>query len=170
MEDSGGVWHRIAEPGALELAPENRLHLKIDGRYVSIIKYQERLYCLDSVCFHAGGPLALGDIEELDGGKMMMPATGETTTTSEQTARDGGGKKSEKIPCLVCPWHFYHVSLRDGDKWYQAAQAGEDGKLHPGRQHHFVYTPFITRPINYFSPHTHSNTLEFALKRTLIDD
>ena len=109
------AWHKVAEPDALDTAPSTtsnnrgntpttRLHVRVNGRYVSVIKYLDALHCIDSVCFHAGGPLALGDIEELEG-----------------------------RPCLVCPWHFYHVSLRDGEKWYQAAQPGEDGKLHAGQ-------------------------------------
>ena len=45
------------------------------GRFVSVIQHAGRLYCIDSVCFHAGGPLALGEIEDI-----------------------------EAQPCLVCPW------------------------------------------------------------------
>ena len=98
-------WHRVAEVGAFDANPEGRVHARVNGRYISVIRYGDgELHCLDSVCFHAGGPLALGDIEELEG-----------------------------KPCLVCPWHFYHVSIRDGEKWYQAAQPGEDGKLHAGQ-------------------------------------
>lgn len=97
-------WHRVSEPGAFNANPEGRLHARVNGRYISVIQHDGELHCLDSVCFHAGGPLALGDIEELEG-----------------------------KPCLVCPWHFYHISLRDGEKWYQAAQPGEDGKLRAGQ-------------------------------------
>jgi nitrite reductase/ring-hydroxylating ferredoxin subunit len=97
-------WHRVADNGALEEQSEGRLHLKHQGRYISIIRYKDRLYCVDSVCFHAGGPLALGDVEELQEGN----------------------------PCLICPWHFYHISIKDGEKWYQAAQPGVDGKLEAG--------------------------------------
>lgn len=98
------AWHRVADKGAFEEHSEGRMHLNIGGRYVSIIRHKDQLHCIDSVCFHAGGPLALGDIEEMEEGN----------------------------PCLVCPWHFYHVSILNGEKWYQAAQPGEDGKLHAG--------------------------------------
>lgn len=102
---AGQPWVRVAEKNALDTSPsEGRLHTCVNGRYVSIIRYANNLHCLDSVCFHAGGPLALGEIEEISG-----------------------------TACLVCPWHFYHVSLKDGEKWYQAAQPGEDGKLHAGK-------------------------------------
>jgi nitrite reductase/ring-hydroxylating ferredoxin subunit len=104
-------WVKVAEPGELD-APTARLHVRVGGRYISVLRYKGQIYCLDSVCHHAGGPLALGDIEELDG----------------VTGPDGSA-----VACLVCPWHFYHVSIADGEKFYQAAQPGEDGKLHAGR-------------------------------------
>lgn len=80
-----------------------RLHACLNGRYISVIQYKEELHCLDSICFHSGGPLALGDIEDV------------------------GGQ-----PCLKCPWHFYHVSLEDGEKWYQEADIQPDGTLKAG--------------------------------------
>ena len=49
-------WQRVADAGALELS-DGRLHLQLEGRYISILQHQGQLYCLDSVCFHAGGPL-----------------------------------------------------------------------------------------------------------------
>lgn len=98
------AWHRVADSNALEVSPsENRLHLAVDGRFVSVIAHGGRLYCVDSACFHAGGPLALGEIEELN-----------------------------DDPCLVCPWHSYVVRLADGQKFYQSASPGPDGKLQPG--------------------------------------
>ncbi len=35
-------------------------------------------------------------------------------------------------PCIVCPWHYYHISLKDGEKWYQGTQPDSNGKLQPG--------------------------------------
>lgn len=35
-------------------------------------------------------------------------------------------------PCIVCPWHYYHISLKDGEKWYQGTQPDSTGKLQPG--------------------------------------
>ena len=57
---------------------EKRIHVCLDGRYVSVILHKDKLYCLDSTCYHTGGPLALGDIEDVDGDE-----------------------------CIVCPWHKY---------------------------------------------------------------
>lgn len=102
--DSNPSWKKVATLADLDSAPDTgRLHLKVDGRFVSIIRHQDQLYCLDSTCFHAGGPLALGEIEDIDG-----------------------------QPCLRCPWHFYVVTLQRGHKLYQQADPGEDGRLHAG--------------------------------------
>ena len=47
---------------------------------MSLVLHEGQVHCLDSICFHAGGPLALGEIEDI-----------------------------EDQPCLVCPceqrWH-----------------------------------------------------------------
>ncbi|KAH3695073.1 Rieske domain-containing protein-like [Dreissena polymorpha] len=69
----------------------SRKRLKIDGRDILIIKYGVNYYAMDSVCYHAGGPLYDGDIEEL-GGRL----------------------------CLVCPWHKYKVCVDTGQNYYQS--------------------------------------------------
>jgi ferredoxin-NADP reductase/nitrite reductase/ring-hydroxylating ferredoxin subunit len=72
----------------------DRIHTCINGRYVTVFrlaKQNNQLYCLDSTCYHAGGPLAIGDIEEVNG---------ET--------------------CITCPWHDYPVVLKDGSKLYES--------------------------------------------------
>lgn len=75
----------------------------MDGRYVTLLQYDGNLFCIDSTCYHAGGPLGLGDIEELLG-----------------------------EPCIVCPWHMYKVTLTGGEKLYQSLEMGPDRKLVPG--------------------------------------
>ena len=79
-----------------------RVHLAVpsqkdDGqeekRFVSLIRGMNgKLYCLDSTCYHMGGPLATGDIEDL--------------------GNDDGG------PCIVCPWHKYKVRLDTGERLF----------------------------------------------------
>lgn len=49
------------------------------------------VYALDSICYHMGGPLVEGDIEEI---------AGHTT--------------------IVCPWHKYHISVETGEGFYMA--------------------------------------------------
>ncbi len=56
-------------------------YTRTQGRYVTVIKLDSNvLHAMDSTCFHAGGPLGVGDIEEVNGRK-----------------------------CIICPWHYYKV-------------------------------------------------------------
>ncbi|EKX52956.1 hypothetical protein GUITHDRAFT_133359 [Guillardia theta CCMP2712] len=81
------VWHRVGN-----VPPENgRLHAEVEGRKISVISHRSKLYCLDSLCFHGGGPLGMGPIEDIEG-----------------------------ISCLNCPWHNYKVTIEKGEKLYQS--------------------------------------------------
>ncbi len=53
-----------------------------------MLLYNETVYCVDSICFHAGGPLGSGIIRDI-----------------------------EDEPCLECPWHRLCISLVDGRKF-----------------------------------------------------
>lgn len=92
---------RVSPPGALA-KNNDRLHTTIEGRYISVVNRNGELFSFDSTCYHAGGPLGLGDIEDIQG-----------------------------EDCIVCPWHTYQVSLRTGAKLYQALEMGPDKKLVP---------------------------------------
>ncbi|CAL1144484.1 unnamed protein product [Cladocopium goreaui] len=88
--DAAGDWVRVADSQAL--AAKERLHLQVEGRYVSVLRGKAgALHCLDSICYHTGGPLTIGDIEDING-----------------------------EPCVKCPWHDYPVRLHDGAKPYQS--------------------------------------------------
>eukprot|EP00940_MAST-03C_sp_MAST-3C-sp2_P000704 g704.t1 len=90
-------WIRVGSSDDLR----KRLHVKVRGRFLTIIRGEGRLYCIDSICYHAGGPLGLGDIEESDGHL-----------------------------CIKCPWHHYALRLDDGKKMSQGLSVVE-GKLVP---------------------------------------
>lgn len=80
-----------------------RVHVRPGGRGVTVLRAPDgTLRCLDLICYHAGGPLGQGPIEEVDG-------------------RD----------CIVCPWHSHKVTLDRGEKLYRATEMGPDGKLVP---------------------------------------
>ena len=87
------------------LGEGERAHARVGagGRFVSVLRHAGRLFAFDSVCYHAGGPLGLGDVEDVDG-----------------------------RPCVACPWHHYQVALETGDKLYQALERTPDGKMVPG--------------------------------------
>ncbi|KAA8495753.1 Rieske domain-containing protein [Porphyridium purpureum] len=88
-----------------------RLHLKVNGRHVSVIRGRGgKLYCVDSVCYHAGGPLTAGNIEDVAGRE-----------------------------CVVCPWHSYKLDLSTGeglytDLNYKIASKGKRQRTHDVQQ------------------------------------
>ena len=50
----------------------DRLHAKCGGRYVSVVRLNGGgLACVDSICYHAGGNLGVGDLE--DGDVLICP-------------------------------------------------------------------------------------------------
>lgn len=58
----------------------------LEGRTITVLLHEGKPYCLDSKCYHMGGPLGeLGDIEEYNG-----------------------------TSCIRCPWHNYRFSLETG--------------------------------------------------------
>lgn len=106
LEPPEAGWVQVSTQ-PLPLLDGARLHAEVlepggTKRFVSVLRYRAQLFCLDSVCYHAGGPLTAGDIE------------------------DCGGEA-----CVLCPWHAYPVSLRTGDKLYRATEKDPDGRLVP---------------------------------------
>ncbi|XP_047438216.1 Rieske domain-containing protein [Mugil cephalus] len=75
-----------------ELIEAKRSFRTIEGRDVLIIYHQGAFYALDSYCYHAGGILQNGDIEDING----------------------------KL-CIICPKHKYKISLADGESLYKAS-------------------------------------------------
>eukprot|EP00878_Enallax_costatus_P035012 GHUV01038972.1.p1 GENE.GHUV01038972.1~~GHUV01038972.1.p1 ORF type:complete len:114 (+),score=11.71 GHUV01038972.1:41-382(+) len=94
-------WVQVGHASSLA-GSTGRLQACIKGRYVTVLKVRGELTCIDSVCFHAGGPLGLGDIEDVNG-----------------------------RPCLICPWHNYKIDVLTGEKYYQAVN-WHNGKMVPG--------------------------------------
>ena len=58
---------------ASELLPGGKKLLDIDGRAVALFNVGGKLYAIDDVCTHDGGPLAEG---ELDGCEIVCPRHG----------------------------------------------------------------------------------------------
>ncbi|XP_074640494.1 Rieske domain-containing protein-like isoform X2 [Tubulanus polymorphus] len=74
----------------LAALPGQRKLIKIEDRSIVIFHRNGDIYAMDSLCYHTGGPLVDGDIEDING------------TT-----------------CIVCPWHKYKISLKEGEGFYQ---------------------------------------------------
>jgi len=93
---------RVASRDEL-LRDGDRVHVQLldkEGapRHVSLINHDGDVFAIDSLCYHAGGPLAAGDIEDVGGN-----------------------------PCVSCPWHLYKVTLETGEKLYGSTRLDDDG-------------------------------------------
>ncbi|XP_053265007.1 Rieske domain-containing protein [Podarcis raffonei] len=73
-----------------------RTTVVIHDREVVVFYHDGRFYALDCRCYHTGGPLHEGDIEDING-----------------------------QPCIICPWHSYKITLATGEGLYQAINPRE---------------------------------------------
>lgn len=95
-------WFRVAPAGYPDEG--GRLHARVDGRFVTIFRLRGRLSAIDAICHHAGGPLTLGPVEDIE---------------------DLG------VTVVLCPWHKFMVTVDQGLKAYKSV-AFQDGKPVPG--------------------------------------
>ena len=72
------------------LQEKGRLHTQIGRRFVSVIYHRAEIFCIDSPCHHAGGPLGDGSVADIEG-----------------------------IPCIKCPWHNFLFALDSGERVVQ---------------------------------------------------
>ncbi|XP_053172752.1 Rieske domain-containing protein isoform X2 [Scomber japonicus] len=73
-----------------ELIEAKRSFRTIEGRDILIVSHEDVFYALDSYCYHAGGELQYGDIEDING----------------------------KL-CIICPNHKYKITLAEGEGLYK---------------------------------------------------
>ncbi|XP_062984689.1 Rieske domain-containing protein [Elgaria multicarinata webbii] len=79
-----------------ELKKLQKMTATVHDREVVVFYHDERFYALDCRCYHAGGPLHHGEIEDING-----------------------------QPCIICPWHKYKITLATGEGMYQAINPRE---------------------------------------------
>ncbi|XP_026163684.1 Rieske domain-containing protein isoform X2 [Mastacembelus armatus] len=79
-----------------ELIEVKQSFITLEGRDILVIYHQGVFYALDAYCYHAGGLLLNGDIEDIDG-KM----------------------------CIICPKHKYKLSLAKGECLYKGCNPKE---------------------------------------------
>ena len=85
--------------GASSDFPEGQgRQVEVNGRTLSIFRRNGSLYALDHYCYHMGGPLDGGDIEDL-----VLPTKDEGDVVH---------------PCVICPLHSYKISLKTGEGIY----------------------------------------------------
>ncbi|XP_035515047.1 Rieske domain-containing protein [Morone saxatilis] len=75
-----------------DIVKAGRVTKLVNGcRDVLVVWHQGQLHAMDMRCYHSGGALQYGDIEEFNGRL-----------------------------CIVCPWHKYKITLAEGEGLYQA--------------------------------------------------
>ncbi|KAM9743286.1 Rieske domain-containing protein-like isoform 1-T3 [Menidia menidia] len=75
-----------------DIVRAGRVTKSVNGcRDVLVLHHRGQLYAMDMRCYHSGGALQNGDIEEFNGRL-----------------------------CIVCPWHKYKITLAEGECLYQA--------------------------------------------------
>ncbi|XP_048833837.1 Rieske domain-containing protein-like [Brienomyrus brachyistius] len=79
-----------------DLMKVKRVTKFINGRDVLVLYHNGTFHAMDTRCYHSGGPLQNGDIEEFSG----------------------------KL-CIVCPWHKYKITLLEGEGLYQAVDPSQ---------------------------------------------
>ena len=106
MDPGGGGsgWWRLGLP-ASGLREGGRVHVEVEGRFVTVFRHKSQLSAIDSICHHAGGPLTAGPIQEIE---------------------DLG------VSVVLCPWHRFAVDLRLGLKVYQAVEIQRGAPVNAG--------------------------------------
>src|SRR5680860_361982 len=82
---------------------DGRSILKIDGREVVVLRYNDRFYAIANTCLHMGGPVGEG---------MLM---GKVEAVLTEDNRCLGERFSEEEMHIVCPWHGWEYSLESGE-------------------------------------------------------
>ena len=77
---------------SFDLAEGSRLHVRVEQRYITLFRHRGVLSAIDAICHHAGGPLTLGPIRDIEELGMAV---------------------------VLCPWHKFMVSIDGGIKAYQ---------------------------------------------------
>ena len=63
---------------------------KHGSRNIAVFNIRGNYYAIDNACYHHGGPLHNGDVEDMGG-----------------------------HPCIICPWHSYRIALDTGEGLYR---------------------------------------------------
>ncbi|XP_064496928.1 Rieske domain-containing protein isoform X1 [Pseudopipra pipra] len=73
-----------------DIKKSGRTTAKINGREIVVFYHEGKFHALDSRCYHEGGPLCRGEIEDING-----------------------------QACIVCPWHKFKITLETGEGLYE---------------------------------------------------
>ncbi|KAG5502944.1 hypothetical protein JKF63_04717 [Porcisia hertigi] len=95
---TSGAPVRIYVSKRVEFTNGSRQLVRCGTRNIAVVCYRDVLYAIDNACYHHGGPLLLGDIEDMGG-----------------------------HPCIVCPWHSYKIALDTGEGLYMGIEGSPKG-------------------------------------------
>ncbi|KAJ8414832.1 hypothetical protein AAFF_G00023550 [Aldrovandia affinis] len=84
-----------------EILQARRVEKFVNGRDVLVLHHEGVLHAMDKRCYHKGGLLQGGDIEEFDGRL-----------------------------CIVCPWHKFKITLAEGEGLYQVLDRAQKPPKH----------------------------------------
>lgn len=69
-----------------DFVEKQKVKCKVNGRDIVVFYHNQQFYAMDQHCYHAGGPLEQGDIEDVGG-----------------------------YWCIVCPYHKQRITLDTGE-------------------------------------------------------
>ena len=98
-------WTKFCSVEEVKVAPF-RKRGPLNGRDITVFLHKDNFLAMDSVCYHFGGPLDLGDIEEV-------------------------GERS----CIICPYHRYKIDLSNGESLYKNLEGNIASKGKKQRVH-----------------------------------
>jgi len=87
------TWWKVGEAGCL--AEGARLQTCVEGRYVTVFRSGGELSCIDAICHHAGGPLTVGELQDIE---------------------------ELGVTVVLCPWHKFMVDIKGGLKAYKSVE------------------------------------------------
>jgi nitrite reductase/ring-hydroxylating ferredoxin subunit len=96
------TWQRIGVKNELSKRRCQIIYAE-DGEDLVLIyiEAEDKFYAMDSVCSHEGGPLDMGDIEELAGNWFV-----------------------------ICPWHSFEFDVQTGQNSFGLSQNVYEGRCH----------------------------------------
>ncbi|NXA73693.1 RFESD protein, partial [Thryothorus ludovicianus] len=83
-----------------DIKKSQRIIAKINDREIVVFYHKGKFHALDSRCYHEGGPLFHGEIEDIDG-----------------------------QACIVCPWHKFKITLETGEGLYEGVNPLEPSPI-----------------------------------------
>lgn len=98
MAEAPAATARIYVGRQSDFLDNSRQLVKHGVRNIAVVFRDGRFYAFDNACYHHGGALLRGDIEDLGG-----------------------------HPCIVCPWHSYHITMDTGEGLYVGVDINPEG-------------------------------------------